>query len=188
MPALATVSDLETRLGTPIDDPAQAQAYLDDVSAAVRAYTGQLFTRLVTTDRLRARRGLIRLPQRPVNSVDAVTLDNGLAVAFTWFAGDDRVCIIDWDSCCSGSSSALVTYDHGYDVFPGDVIAVVCNIALRALGTDPLMGSVQQRSISNYQEMFGPVGASGTTGLFRDEASVLDRYRRVGSVAWTGVG
>jgi hypothetical protein len=187
MAALATVADLEARLGHTIADPAQAAAMLEDVSAAVRAYTGQLFSRVVTTDRLAARRGLVRLPQRPVNAVSAVTLNDGTAVLFDWETGAETVCVAGVDVSCSRVAHVQVTYDHGYDTVPGDIIAVVCNVANRGLGTDPSMGAVASRSITNYQETFGPVGASGATGLFSNEATVLDRYRRVGGVAWVGV-
>jgi hypothetical protein len=187
VPSLATVADLETRLGHSVDDAAKAQAAIDDVSAAVQAYTGQLFVRAVTTDRLRVRRGLVRLPQRPVNAVSAVELDLGTAVSFTWLTGDDQLSVSAAESSGGRTESVLVTYDHGYDVIPGDVVAIACNIANRALGIDPASGALSQRSITNYQETYGPIGASGAAGLFNSEASILDRYRRRGSVAWVGV-
>ena len=187
MASLASVADIETRLGHTVANPDQAQAMLDDVSAAVRAYTGQQFTRMITTDRLAARRGLVRLPQRPVNAVDAVTLSDGTAVAFDWQTGSETLCVASAEVSCSRVSHVVVTYDHGYDTVPGDITAIVCNIANRGLGVDPAQGAVASRSITNYQETFGPVGASGALGLFSNEATVLDRYRRMGTVAWVGV-
>lgn len=187
MSALASVADLETRLGHPVANATQADAVLDDVSAAVRAYTGQLFSRLVTTDRLTVRKGLVRLPQRPVNSVDEVQLSDGTTVTFEWQTGAESLCVAGWETSCSRVSAVLVTYDHGYDTIPQDVVAVVCNVSNRVLGTDPTSGAVASRSITNYQETFGPVGASGSTGLFSSESTVLDRYRRFGTVAWVGV-
>jgi hypothetical protein len=185
--ALATVADLEARLGKAVTDPIQAQAMLDDVSASVRSYTGQAFSRVITTDRLTVRRALVRLPQRPVNSVDAVALSDGTAVTFDWQTGAETVCVGGWESSCSRISAALVTYDHGYDTIPQDIVAVVCNVTNRGLGIDPTAGAIASRSISNYQETYGPVGAAGSTGLFTSEVQVLDRYRRFGTTAWVGV-
>ena len=187
MTALATIADLEARLGHTVADATQAQAMLDDVSAAVRSYTGQHFTRTTTYDRLSARNGLVRLPQRPVVNVESVHLHTGALVGFTWHTGSETLCVTNATMSCSRTSWVYVLYEHGYDEIPADVVAVVCNVSLRALGTDPTGGAVASRSITNYQETFGPVGAAGSTGLFSSESKVLDRYRRVGTVAWVGV-
>ena len=43
LPSLATVFDLERRLGSTVDDAAQAQALLDYASALIRSEAGRLF-------------------------------------------------------------------------------------------------------------------------------------------------
>jgi hypothetical protein len=176
---LATVQELADRMGT-APDPARATAVLTDVSAAIRAYTGQMFNRMTTTEHLRARCcGRLRLPQRPVNSITAVvaTLDDTvLAYAFD---GVDRLAL------SPAVDLVTVTYDHGYPEggYPGEIVALTCAVAARTLATPPEDAGVTQRSITNYSESFGPVGAAGSAGLFNDERRVLDRYRRPGATA-----
>src|SRR5436189_3923873 len=142
MASLATLDDLEARIGT-LTDPARAQAILDDVSARVRAYTGQDFT--LTEDhevRLKVRAGTVRLPQRPVVDVSAVASTTGASVVHLWDSGQ----IV----ALAGYGSALhsfevepfttrepfvdVTYSHGYETVPADIVAVVCQVAGRAYG------------------------------------------------------
>jgi hypothetical protein len=160
--------------GTP--DPTHVDAVLTDASATVRSYTGQAFTRAVTTDPvINNWGGTVRLPQRPVNDVIDLTAF-GDPVAFEW-PGGDRLIV------GPGAQYLMVTYDHGYDVIPDDIIAVTCNVAARALASPPEDAGLVSRSITNYSESFGAVGAAGPAGLFNDERAILGRYRRIGSTA-----
>lgn len=188
MKALAAVGQLTDRMEVAPDATRAARA-LDDASAAVRAYTGQTFDRVVTTERLHMRRGSARLPQRPVHEVTAVTTLAGTAVAFTW-DGADRVWLT-WPAVPLApytpealAGVVLATYDHGYDYPPDDIVAVVCNVAARALGSPPENSGTNTESITNYSITLGPVGAAGAVGLFRDEQAILDRYRRTAGTVW----
>lgn len=181
MEPLATPAQLAERMGTPPSDPARADAALTDASATVRAATGQDFTRAATDSILRARCGEVRLPQRPVLEVTAVTDTAGAEVA--WWEWDQ----LDRLRLDPGYPVVVVSYDHGYDVIPDDIVAVTCSVAARALATPPEDAGVQSRSITNYSESFGAVGAAGPAGLFNDERAVLSRYQRRGSSARTGL-
>jgi hypothetical protein len=64
------------------------------------------------------------------------------------------------------------------------VVAVVCNVAARTLGTPPENSGANTESITNYSITLGPVGAAGAVGLFRDEQAILDRYRRTAGTVW----
>lgn len=175
MEPLATPEDLALRTGSTFD-PANVNAALTDASATVRAQSSQIFTRMTTSDVLKVNvNGSIRLPQRPVHQVVSVEVE-GLPIAFTW-NGADRIVI---DRC---AGYALVTTDHGYDVIPDDIVAVTCNVAARALASPPEDAGIQSRSITNYSESFGAVGAAGPAGLFNDEREILKRYRRPGTSA-----
>jgi hypothetical protein len=185
--ALAAVGQLTDRMEVD-PDPTRAARALDDASAVVRAYTGQQFTRATTIDRVRLRRGSARLPQRPVHDVIAVTGAWGGTVAWAWDGAD-----VVWLSYppaypselpAGATEALLVDYDHGYDETPDDVVAVVCNVAARALGSPPENSGVNTESITNYSVTLGPVGAAGAVGLFRDEQAILDRYRRVAGTVW----
>jgi hypothetical protein len=176
-PPLATAADLAARMATTVP-PERADAALADASATVRAYTGQTFTQATTSELLRPFCCVtIRLPQRPVNDVLDVSVW-GDPVGFSW-DGSDRV------QLDAPYDSADVLYDHGYaaDAIPADVVSIVCNIAARSLGAAPEDAGVMTRSITNYSETFGPVSAAGPAGMFNDEKTTLDRYRRPGASA-----
>jgi hypothetical protein len=197
---LATLDQLAARTGSMPADAARAHALLTDASAVVRAYTGQYFERLAGVERLRARAETIHLPQRPVHDVTAVVDIAGNDRPFRWNGADTVYSNSPftyggwWGNCDQASRPEFgrplldVTYDHGYDIIPDDVVAVVCNMAARALGVDPTQAAVTSQTITNYSESFGPVGAAGPIGLFDAEKLVLDRYRRVASLAWSSFG
>lgn len=188
MAALASIEQLEARLGRAIadDEETRAQALLDDASATVRSYTGQQFSSASSTQRLSVRNGRVRLPQRPVVAVSAVRDDDGNALAYRWPGeGAELLCLDAAQLCrCGGRPYVVVDYDHGYTATPDDIVAVVCNVAGRALGVNVTDAATSQQSISGYSESFGPVGAAGPVGLFSQEIAVLDRYKRVGTLAW----
>jgi hypothetical protein len=179
---LATVEDVEARLGRTLigTEEDQMEALLADVSAAVRAYTGQEITAGTSSDiRLKVQGTTVRLPQRPVTAVDGVDSVTGDTLGFTWYAGDhlelDSVPTVGWVD---------VTYDHGYDDVPPDLIAVVCNIAMRAFGTPAEQTGLQSESIGTYSYTVGGAAAAGALGLLADEKKILDNYRRTIGSAW----
>jgi YD repeat-containing protein len=179
LPPLASATDLAARMAVPPAPPERIDAALADASAVVRAYAGQTFTLLTTTDPLTVFCcDHARLVQRPVHDVSDVTDPYGSPLAYEWH-GTDRLVVI------TTYRTVWVTYDHGYDDadMPGDVVAVVCNVAARTLGNPPEEAGVASRSITNYSETLGPVAAAGPVGLFNDEKALLDRYRRVGGSA-----
>lgn len=192
MAALALVEDLEARTGRTYDDAdlARAVAVLDDVSARVRAYTGQQFTLEETTDRLKVQGAGIRLPQRPVTAVESVLSVGGDTITFDWDHGD-RVELAGaqtWRSFevvpfTTRTQWVDVTYTHGYATVPADIVAVVCQIAGRAMGRPSEEAGVTQESIAGYSYSVGVAAAAGPLGMLSDERTILDLYRRpVGTI------
>lgn len=181
--ALATIEELQTRLKVTIDDEARAGAVLDDVSAHVRAYTGQQFTLGATTDLLaRSRRGIVRLPQRPVHTVSAVTDTNDNPLLHTWY-GDDRLQVsvnlpdaFAWEPWRQSPNLVKVSYEHGYDEIPAEIIGVVCQVAGRALGVAPEESGISQESIAGYSYSTGTAAAQGAFGLLPGEKAILDLH------------
>ena len=196
MAALATVEDLEARLGRDLTDAEQdrAQALLDDASAMIRAYTGQTFEQ-VTDDVvvLRVQGGIVRLPQRPVTAVTSVIAIGG--------AGAPDVTVIDWvwdgiDQIRIGEGSFIInlpeiwwdddgypgtfriTYNHGDETVPADVIAVVCGMVLRALTAPTTMGGVTGETIGSYSYRLASADTGLSVTLGQTERTALARYRQ----------
>lgn len=180
---LATADDLAGRLGRTLtdDETDRAELLLADASAVVRAYCGQQFSLGESTRRLRARDGVVRLPQGPVADVTAVTDTDGADVSFTYYAGGTVL--------VHGIAAGWVdvTYEHGYEEIPGDVVAVVCQVAGRAFGTPADQTALQSETIGDYSYQTGPTAAAGTVGMMNAEKAVLAQYRRVGGSARTGL-
>lgn len=182
--ALASITDVECRLGRSLTDAEsdRMECLLRDASAAVRAYTGQQITAGTTTARLKVKGGMIRLPQRPVTEVSAVATTGGTALFHTWSAGSQI-----WLSTYLPSANlaphrnagqyADVTYAHGYDVTPDDIVAVVCQMATRAFGTSPDQTGVQSETVVSYSYQLGAAAAAGGIGMLPAERQVLDRYK-----------
>ena len=196
MAALATIQDLEDRLGRPLTDTeaARAPALLQDASALVRAYTGQAFT-LVDGDEvvLRVQAGIVRLPQRPVTAVSRVTTIGGAGVPEVtladWvFDGVDQVQVGDgtavinlpetwWDD--DGYPNTFrITYSHGYAMPPADVVAVVCGMVLRTLTAPTAQGGITSETIGAYSYSLKAADTGVSVSLGAPERQVLARYRR----------
>lgn len=190
MASLATLQQLESRMSTALSDRERAVELLIDASATVRSYTGQHITQATSTDRLKVKRGMVRLPQAPVTAVSAVVDTNGNAVLFEWLQGNrvqiqsnlDTFSFVPWQN---GLRYVDVTYTHGYATVPGDIVAVVCQIAGRAYGTSPDAAAASSESIGSYSYSTGGAAASGAAGMLAPERAILDRYRR--SVASTSL-
>jgi hypothetical protein len=187
---LATVLDLELRVGRELDDDerARAEVLLDDASAAVRGYTGQQFTRSDSLVRLTPKDGRVRLSQRPVVVVASVNDVDGNALPFTLVG--DRVTlsstITSWERNGVYVGPVDVTYTHGYEEIPGDVVAVVCQIAGRAFGTKSEDAGFTGETVQGYSYTVGGAAAAGPLGMLEDEKRVLDRYRRRGGAIRMG--
>lgn len=188
MTALATLNDVTGRLGRTLTqaETDRLALLIDDASAAVRAYTGQEFTAATSTVRLRAQAGNVRLPQHPVTAVTAVANTNGTAVLHTWYFGQlvwlaSSMLVVNgptWGTATGrGPQYVDVTYTHGYAAIPADVVAVVCQMAGRALGTTPGEGGVQSETIGGYNYSLGSAAAAGGLGMLPAERVVLDRYK-----------
>ena len=182
MADLITPGDIEARVGRPLTDAEQNRlaAVVRDVSAAIRSYTGQTIT-LVEDDevRLRVVGGQIRLPQRPVVEVSAVTSTTGTALSYEW-NGIEHADVTTWAGNYWPTHQDLVdvTYTHGYATVPDDIVAVACQVAIRSLAVAIDSTAMQQESIGGYSYTLGGAAANGALGFLAGERQVLDRYRR----------
>ena len=197
MAALATIQDLQDRLGRALTDTeaARAPALLDDASALIRAYTGQTFD-LVADEEvvLRVQAGIVRLPQRPVTAVSAVVAIGGagmpdIAVVDWVFDGVDQVQLGDgasvinlpeiwWDDEDGYPGTYRVTYSHGYATPPADVVAVACAMVLRTLTAPTTQGGITSETIGAYSYSMKAADTGVAVSLGQPERAALARYRR----------
>ncbi len=166
--ALASLSDLGARLGLDLAGDERAAALLDDVSAAVEAYTGRTFTATTETVQVNVSGGRATLPKGPVLEVLSVQVDDE-DVDYTWTTG--RIVTIP------GQLAATVEYRHGHDTVPQAVVAVVCQIAGRAYGTKSTDSGTTSLSLGDYAIGTGGAAGAGPLGMLPDERRTLDRFR-----------
>jgi hypothetical protein len=195
MTNLATQTDVEAELGRALTSPevARINALLGRASALVRAACdNQPFTHTVNSgDVLVARGNKIRLPKRPVVSVEGVTLilpsslgEVTLAV-WSW----DKVATIyltPWDYIVNLPAiledidlsmrvlSYRVAYTSGYTTVPEDVVRVVAGSVARALYA-PTPG-LQSETIGGYSYKLADGYVTGTPTLTPDDITILAKY------------
>lgn len=193
LPPLAQSSDVTARLPATLTVPTgRMTALIADASAVVRSYTKQQFTQSQTTERIRPIGYRIRLPQKPVVSVDSLSLilNNAAPVAFPgfWWDGSDEVWLLNENQVINLAEElmyalryetpvALIQYTHGYSTTPDDVLAVVCSMITRTL-TAPGLGGVVSEGVGEYNYRLSDAAAQGALTLTDSEKSVLSSYRR----------
>lgn len=170
MALLITPDDLATYTGgTP--DPALALLVCQLASGVVCGHTGQEFAAADYEHTLPvAPTGRVRLPQRPVLSVDTVTAGDDTVTGWTWDGVSDHI------SVPTSATAVTVAYRAGYDVVPDQVRAVALGQAAAMLANPD---GLRSETAGDYSRTFN--GDRG--GLSAAEKTILDRYRsRVGSV------
>ncbi|GAB3166625.1 hypothetical protein GCM10027059_25860 [Myceligenerans halotolerans] len=151
---LAAVADLQAR-GIDTSDTDRIDALLDEASSAVRDAAGSAISRSTSTVTLwteASRR--IELPARPVQAVATVTLD-GVAVTDYKLRGSALWRDCYWQQPDKTPGELVVTFTHGYDPVPADIVGLVCSLVAAGLasaddGYDPKRGKSYER-IDDYQ-------------------------------------
>lgn len=195
LPSLASLTDVEDRLGRDLDaaESRRASALLSDASTVARNYCRRDFTAGSTTARYRPRGRKVVLSQRPVVSVTSVSsvLSIGTATTITplsfWsWPGGNEILLGDPTLVINGptfewSDSDVwvqVAYTHGFTTVPEDVLAVVANMVVRAL-TAPKGGLVDTEQIGPYNVRYSGFATQGPLGLAEPDRQTLNRYRSV---------
>lgn len=197
-PPLATTADLTTYLnGRQLSDAqtALAQLLLNAVSEVIRGrdVTGQILSRATTTVELLVdpSEPWITLPQQPVVSVAAVKVGDQPVIDSDYRRVGGRLFrYCGWYSASTTTTvvpridppTVEVTYTHGYDPVPADVVTAACMWVDTAMG-----GSVPVRSkqIGDYSVSYADVVPGTGLGLTLD--ALKARYRQ-GQASTVAVG
>lgn len=201
MTSFASTDDLATFLNRTwaAGEEDQAQMFLDGATAAIKQEANQTFELTETTALLAGTwSNELELPERPVVSVGAVYL-NGVLVGTGDYEFNTRQLLrrgrlfgqsigtIDDYAYRPGSafghqahwggpsSTVQVTYTHGFDPIPYDLVVLCLQVAARTM-LNP--AGVQSESIAGYSVRYVNHGSGGPTLLLdADEKKIARNYR-----------
>ena len=171
--ALATIADVEARLGRSLtaSEQSKAAAYLEDASALFVQRAVQKFEVGESTVRLFPKDGVVRLVQRPIIEIVSVTDIDGNEIDFTF---DGHQSIYD----LGAYTPVTVNYEHGSADIPQDVVAVVAGMVARTLSISPdAAAGVQQQSVGPFSQSYASWAVGGQVMMSPAEAKVADAYR-----------
>lgn len=173
--ALATTTDVVTRLGRPVADAteeARIQAFIDDATALVLDYCQTDFA--VHTDEvfdLVVSEGQAEIPSRylPGLRVTSVVMDDGSALESSAWKILDRTLYVDYGP---GLAVATLTASWGWPTVPATVKKVVCSEVIRWLAVSP--GTIREKT----GELEVEYGVTANTDSLSEAAKgSLSRYR-----------
>jgi hypothetical protein len=194
-----TISDVADFLQIEVDEPSTARA-ITEATAAIKNYCHQVIEQVVGdvyTFDVAAGRSKLFLPELPVTAVATVVEDGETLVE-----GSDEDYQVanhgvlhrvgqNWEA---GVQIVVVTYTHGYEDIPDDVVSVCTRAAARAyqagLKADEDAGvpGIASKSLGDFSVTYasgaggvgeGVMGASGSRMLLLSEKDTLDKYRYI---------
>lgn len=192
MAALATIEDVEDRLGravTDADERLRIDTLLADASAKVRAYTGRQWQSGTVTTTMRVRGGFVTLGKaasvtsitNPATGQDVPYVFDGIDRAYIWPSIYRSALDYDWPGVMPATITVTYVAD---DPVPDAVKAVVCQMVGRAFGTPLEDTGRQQESITNYSYTVGAAAAAGAVGMLQDERETLDLFAATYGTIW----
>jgi hypothetical protein len=171
--SLATIADVEARIGRELTagEEAQANAWLTDASAMFVQRAVQKFEVSESTVRLFPRDGVVRLVQRPVIDITSVTDIDGVEIDYTY---DGFQSIYELGTY----SPVIVTYEHGSADIPDDVVAVVAGMVVRTLliPADAAAG-IQQQSVGPFSQSYASWAVGRQVLMSPSDIEVANYYR-----------
>lgn len=172
MANLVTVDDIENAIGRPPANAAETAKwgyYIGSISSFVNNYVDVSFENLVgDTVRLSADYyGIVTLPGGPVSTVTLVANWETATEVASYYNGLDRVTGLD------PLAVVDVTYDHGYEVVPSDIVYLVTDAIVSVLGLSAGTGALKSLTVGDVTETY----ADGTGAVVvRLSRSTLDKY------------
>jgi len=199
LPTLAQVSDIENRILPRTLSPAEqtrAAVLLQDASAQIRRYCRKTFQSITEDIQVfRANGSAIKLPGRPIVSVDNVVAISGNEycpdLPVTWWTFDE----IDEISFAEASASGVinlpeawyefgaypgtfrVTYTHGYPVVPDEVVMVCATAVISVLLAPTMAAGVIGETIGSYSYRLERTGGGLAVALSEADLAALNDFR-----------
>lgn len=186
---LASETDVEAALGRDLttSETAKVGAILDKASELFRVRSGQQFTAGTSEVRLKVTADWVSLPQRPVVSVESVTVDEVSGAAIVFVLYQSRLTLTNVEA----GDMVRVAYTHGGTV-PELVRLTVADIARKILSIDEnAIAGLTQHSETNgpftEQDTYATWAQGGQTMLSPSDNAVADtfRVRSYGSIVMT---
>lgn len=195
MTAYASLGDVQMFT---LNEPTPAQsaripALLDQATARINAYIRRDLNKTQTTSILRSVGAVCTLPKTPVLSVDSVKLIDYLGRAWDvpvfGFDSIDRLDLSFYNAVvnlpavmldATWSGSVEVTYTHGYDQIPQEIVDLTAELVARVLNS-PMQGvtGVRGQTVGPYSVQIDSSGAGGgLISLTPDDKQLLAKYRR----------
>lgn len=207
LPTLASPDDIVDRLGRNLNqvEAARIDGMLRDGSAILRRYCRNDFVyRTNDTITIIADAGILKLPCRPVYSIESVVWRSGYPAIqdfpITWyvFDGIDQITIPEprhsgvinlpymWYQAAWYSDSFDVTHTYGYQNVPGEVIAVLCTAIISELATPTMSATLASESIGAYSYAMRRTSGAGLRAALIDagmEDTLNDFRQKQGTLA-----
>jgi len=198
---LVTQESVEARLRRSLteDEEAQFPYLVADVESFITSYTERAFTVADRTKILRAERGIIHLPDRPIVSVTSVkqiqrdgtpgpaTQDFAFDGIFKLRIGSSSYVINGPEWWWDGESGSTfqtyqVVYRSGYATPPADIVSIAQNLVTNALvgsvAVAPGMSGVSRMAIGDVAYTFAGGGIGRIEAyLSDDDRKILNKYR-----------
>lgn len=188
-----TMQDVADFLQIEVDEPSCERA-IAEATAAIQNYTRQTLYQVIDDVlTLDVDEGQVKLflPQLPVTSVDQVVEDGDvLVVTDDYKLGRSGILHRVGSYWYPGVQTVEVTYTHGYEDIPPDIIAVATRAAARAYQAGLLSADssgvpgIASKGLGDYSVSFqatsgaeAAMGASAARMLLQSEKEILDYYR-----------
>lgn len=195
---LVTQAAVEERLGRELteEEATRLAPLLRDVTAYITSYTGYAFTKATRTRILRAQRGHINLPDRPIVSITSVKpigRDGTVGTETADFAFDGIFKLKlgyagyivngpEWENGYRPFHTYQVVYESGFETVPDEITSIAENAVLNAFTGSALIapgiGGVTRLAVGDTAYSFGNAGAGRVAAwITPDDREILNKYR-----------
>lgn len=178
-PPLASLEDLEACLGRPLaeSERGQAERHLAAASDLLRRLTGQILS--YVADDLEMHDGwggtLLQLKQLPIVEISKVEIEGRELMRGSWRLEQETGNLWRWGGWWACRQGIGVTYSHGFEELPADVLMVICGMAARGLQQSQPGGDMRSEQLGPYRYDRGQAAGLGSIGVTGPEQELIRR-------------